>query len=987
MFGLRVPVAKSLATTEFDGVQAILYNSSLHKPSHWLSRVDKAGRIFHLELENSTDSSDSISVDKECFCSDCATDDTGYGTDTDLNLSLRYRNNALKLNQPDFNDVTDVLKGSSFDIPISKNSSFDISGKDIQKVEEDIDSLFQGVDATRNKRDFDDLDVDIPFDIDSCFSEGELKIDRDCLSSEYAEIIDFDYKEKSKEPVKSKQYLEYSKVKETTRGKQCECEAKMNIGTRHCVQVDVKLRTNKQIEEDLTTVQLCEQILGIVPGHYGSSQSGTNGHRRKDRRVKIRGLVPSGVAAKYTQIRVGDSLICINDQEVTWDNLDNILQILLYQRQAKLLIKKNSREKKSGSLLVKKTSQSSVSRLVQLVTGSNNSAVSIENIAEGEWEPFYGAMYLSLEGVNSDNMQAKEDIVYQFPRVDNKVIASRGMFITLAGTINDAIQSTVQSTTLMVDNSPVHVVYHCEGQNLFVISAPENRFSLTSLTTLVKDLVRLLQVTHSSVHEAFTTLANHNQLDCFFALLHQNQVSQSTNNGTVQNEKCNLNQSAKILPLPNEIKCCADRVLTDFEAADFGDMSDSYYGNRRSYSILGSCLFYKNYLISNHLPKDDLVDFSTYLKYHSLLNLSTDHSLGQLVVWREIHPTRHCQAVPDEQQFGYTEPLIARWFWLIVGYKNLIMCVSLETGGCTKVVDGVSAPDPFLIDQTRAVLMQLYSQNIASHCENSVSSQPSSFVSHPDDLVRRQQGHDLISRSLKGHDIIPKSLKKLPHRDSTNLFSVANGVTENSGSIRRLMQRRKDSMESDNSSESSGESLFKFSKKGRLFPETADLLHNISESKEDIGPLNSNRKLTAGIDNCLFHFQYYDNLEGVFISSEADVGGVSQLNNEIYKCFQTACQKIKQMFDSARRTKEQSKDRKQHVCGLNDDLVTAREEGVMFTCTLPNNDKKSHPLCYWVVGRCLSRSLRREVYVCFHDSTPQTVIELAFKIALGYLPL
>ena len=37
--------------------------------------------------------------------------------------------------------------------------------------------------------------------------------------------------------------------------------------------------------------------------------------------------------------------------------------------------------------------------------------------------------------------------------------------------------------------------------------------------------------------------------------------------------------------------------------------------------------------------------------------------------------------------------------------------------------------------------------------------------------------------------------------------------------------------------------------------------------------------------------------------------------------------------------------------------------------------------------RCLSRSLRREVYVCFHDSTPQTVIELAFKIALGYLPL
>lgn len=37
----------------------------------------------------------------------------------------------------------------------------------------------------------------------------------------------------------------------------------------------------------------------------------------------------------------------------------------------------------------------------------------------------------------------QEDIVYQFPRADNKVIASRGMFITLAGTVFDATGSTI----------------------------------------------------------------------------------------------------------------------------------------------------------------------------------------------------------------------------------------------------------------------------------------------------------------------------------------------------------------------------------------------------------------------------------------------------------------------------------------------------------------------------------------------------------------
>ena len=79
---------------------------------------------------------------------------------------------------------------------------------------------------------------------------------------------------------------------------------------------------------------------------------------------------------------------------------------------------------------------------------------------------------------------------------------------------------------------------------------------------------------------------------------------------------------------------------------------------------------FQNNLMCNHLPKDDLVDFTTYLKYHSLLTLTTDQCVGQLVVWKEVYPTRLCQSVPEEQQFGYTEPLIARWFWLIVGYVS-----------------------------------------------------------------------------------------------------------------------------------------------------------------------------------------------------------------------------------------------------------------------------------------------------------------------------
>ncbi|WAQ99976.1 INTU-like protein [Mya arenaria] len=592
----------------------------------------------------------------------------------------------------------------------------------------------------------------------------------------------------------------------------------------------------------------------------------------------------------------GDCLLSINDQTVTWDNLDSVLTVLQYQRQAKLLIRQSGKQRSAVP-----TKSQPTNRLVQLVTGSNSSAVSLADIASENWEPFYGAMYLSLDGVNSDNMQAKEDIVYQFPRVDNKVIASRGMLITLAGSVNDATQSTVQ------------------------------RFSLPSLTTLIKDLVRLLQVTHGSIHQAFTSSTNHSQLDCFFTLLHQNCVSQPNNGVPVKEKLCNLSQSATVLTLPNEIKTFTDRMLTEFESADFGDM---------------------NYLISNHLCREDLEDFTTYLTYHSLLTLTADQGLGQLVVWREVYPTGHCHSVPDEQQFGYTEPLIAS-------------------------VDGVSPPDPFLIDQARAVLIQLYAQNMATLCQNSLNYPSNSLVTKPESLLHPDQ---------RRHDLISRSLKKLPHKDIPVLGNLVAGGDQ-VGLLRRPLSKRKDSYESDNSSESSGESFFKFSRKGRLFPETADLLQNISEAREDHPPLNSHRKLTVGADNCLFHLTYIDHLEGVVISSLWEQGGAcSPLEAEIHHSFQLATQKIKHVFDNARKVKEQSKNEKAHVCGLNQDFVHVREEGVMFTCSPSSEDKKAPPLCYWVTGRLLSRSMKREVFVCFHESTPQTVIELAFKTAMGYLP-
>ena len=77
------------------------------------------------------------------------------------------------------------------------------------------------------------------------------------------------------------------------------------------------------------------------------------------------------------------------------------------------------------------------------------------------------------------------------------------------------------------------------------------------LTSLVQDLVRVLETTHGSIQDAFASKDNHQQLDCFFALLHQSQFSPTTNEKPAWNDNNVLGQSVNLLPLPNDIKVCS----------------------------------------------------------------------------------------------------------------------------------------------------------------------------------------------------------------------------------------------------------------------------------------------------------------------------------------------------------------------------------------------------------------------------------------------
>ena len=266
--------------------------------------MNEKGEIFELEVEPLHDTA----ADKDCLCtcSDCATDDTGYGTDSDgINNRLDDDDDFHETNTVlDFDVENDLFKTENTDFVAVGNAS-----ADIQSIEGDIDSLFSSVNS---KLQFDTLKTD---SLDLTSSIGDLFVDFAGLINDVSTVSLSKKKSKTMtNPESSSKVVRNSssKLHSESAGKRlndsnCSCSSKESVGVEGSTlgnEKTVTLRLKYKSSDVATnTVELCEQLLGIVPGHYSSTNGNRN--RRRDKRIKVRGLVPTGVSAKRPEINVG----------------------------------------------------------------------------------------------------------------------------------------------------------------------------------------------------------------------------------------------------------------------------------------------------------------------------------------------------------------------------------------------------------------------------------------------------------------------------------------------------------------------------------------------------------------------------------------------------------------------------------------------------------------------------------------------------------
>uniref|UniRef100_A0A8C7XT06 Protein inturned n=1 Tax=Oryzias sinensis TaxID=183150 RepID=A0A8C7XT06_9TELE len=771
---------------------------------------------------------------------------------------------------------------------------------------------------------------------------------------------------------------------------------------------------------------LLEALLGVV--HHPAWSTGQTDPKvlRQEERLTVHGLVPNSPATKCGRIFIGDVLVAVDDVDVTSENIERVLSCIPGPAQVRLTLETvalKDRDEARGTSSTQRTKASPpVSQLVRLLWGEDTAELqmSLGHIP-------HVVMYLSLK-LDSSSLQEEEEILYQYPvsEASSQLKGVRGIFLTLSDMLENVTGGRITSSSLLLGKHLVHVGYWKENNNLLVLGLPAERVPLLCLQTVVEDVVRTLKVMYGSLDRAFCTVDHAPKLDHFFCLFFQQliQPSRLTQGSPMPPQDVSGTlfldglPAVRWLTLPAEIKMEVDTVLSDFESSDFGEMSEDVFGLRRLYVILGSCLFYRSYLIANHLPKEDLLDVCLYCQHYCLLPLTTEQRVGQLVIWREVFPQQRTKR-GESSTPGYS-PLQGRHFLLIVGLRHFMQCVLLEAGGCASPALGSSGPDCVYVDQVKATLLQL--EVLEAAMEERLNAPPAPCLSCADWFLPAATARDRLDSLTSSSPVLSKiagaikgssssgtrgrtffgekSRKPSPHRSLSD--SGTEGQADAGSGARskvppglsprstpdsaRKLGGRLDLLGSGGSDGDGGSlGLFKMSRLKHPNPFYLGSLKKILTEKETEEMYNT-IKLTSGAENTLFHYVLMETVQGIFIApTHREVAQLSgSIHPQLIRNFHHCCLSIRAAFQKSlpARSRRAAEQPQSSALGFG----PIKEHGVLFQCKPENwtEQKKQAPvMTYWVIGRMLLEPVPQEFYVCFHDSVAEVPVEMAFRLSFG----
>ncbi|XP_022124017.2 protein inturned [Pieris rapae] len=705
-------------------------------------------------------------------------------------------------------------------------------------------------------------------------------------------------------------------------------------------------------------------------------------------------FLPEAKTIYTPKVKLGYYLTKINGIDVNTYNINNILQRV-------------NEDVENPRLMFQVVSEGHNIDIEKLLKSAPDNSVT--HILK---ESLCSILYICCNDVEFQNNDDK-GVLYCYPRPlnNNFLYNTRGAYVTLNHLAPKSLGTSEPLVSTLLHNSTlVNVAYKSHNGDLMLIAMPNAAIDVFCIKRIIQDIVRTLEFLYGSLKTCFTKPKNVEKLDGIFCRIFATLLFGDKKSGNFQEVI-----GAHAVSLPLEVKIQVDDAITELEAADYREWTDDVENFQRMYTVIGACLFYSGHLLCSHLQDNDLIEITSYLKLNGILQLSVQKDIEKLVLWREVFINEHRNQNKYSQEYRIPD---GRWFLLIVGKGNFILATLMEAGGCTEDAIGVAPPSPFYVEECESCVELLFDVGLDRYLSAWFKSntQPQLQLS-PEKLTKQGRKKDI---SLKSDIIRSATLKlsksqldiKRRHNSSEqintvdiqsahstshhNLYSqwysnkyrhssVDVSYSEDSGSLKstseisddRIMGRRAD-REQKSRRESSG-SDSDWDKQDGSRSSNIDVSDIRKSLLSELDKVTVHR-ITAGEENVLFHYINIECERGILLAPVTSIDESGALYLYILDTFRTACKRIHELLQHGISFK------KNQTRSVNKMLVGVKEHGLLFD--VPHKvliecgvKKYQEPYSFWVIGRVISEPEPRELYVCYHDSVPQDLTEIAYLLS------
>ncbi|XP_050534318.1 protein inturned isoform X2 [Daktulosphaira vitifoliae] len=664
-------------------------------------------------------------------------------------------------------------------------------------------------------------------------------------------------------------------------------------------------------------------------------------------RVMVTSIIPDTFIDSQKIIKIGDWLKMINGEIITANTLKEILSKINPPTTVTVVV-----QRLAASLV-------EIDRYVSGQLSSYYSSNTTHDILISELLKYpIGIMFLM------DNIP---EAIYIYPKKSSIFYQIRGAFQTIINITPKIVKDQVSSTSMLYDDQLVHSLFWLEDLGTLIFIVPDSKLNINHAKWIMANVVKYLCFCYKNLNNCFSKSENSSSLDRYFSIMFSELFCINIFQDIIKLKKIEqIFSASKSVPLARSVQMELDDILNEFEANYiYEDMKQ-----QRPYNIIGTSIYYKEYLLASHLNYNDHLDVYTFCQQNGLFHILHTEYLERLIIFQQVYPSSSRNNYSSIESV-YILPK-AVWYLLLVGRGKNLMATLLEVGPHCSKSEVCNGPDVNYVEEAEDTLENILNMNIDEVVNkwingnlfeiNQESIKNQSSINTRDSPVKKPEIISILKhKNETSSPILYFDSKQCDSLSETSLTSSGAQSTEDGMYVQGpVLGRRAERMMKASSLDWSDNS------DDCTISESSRSIDN-SDSNKSIAVLPN--KFNINKLNMLFYFIDLNCETGIMLCSPTmfnnDLMGKNMIEMIEYN-FNKTVDIIHESFNES----------------IQDDNEID-EVNVLFK--IPSNidsPKKSTAISFCVTGKLLKIPARREIYICYEDGVPQNMVEIGFKLGI-----